>query len=149
MTEACLEDKIVLQYWLAGGWIVSQYKNCIVIEAGKCCIAIQSLGHKPALGRALGAQAGVRGAHRCAGGGALVLGAQAGRWASRRCRRGAGRRRQARARGGRVDVQQARGRGSTGARGERQAGAGSARPGRAGWPWGVHSVHSVSFRSVF
>ena len=68
MTEACLESKTVLQYWLAGGWIVSQYKNCIVTEAGQCCIAIQSLGHDTALGRALGAQAGVRGARRQAAG---------------------------------------------------------------------------------
>ena len=44
--------------------IVSQYKNCIVTEAGQCCIAIQSLGHDTALG----AQAGVRGARRRAAG---------------------------------------------------------------------------------
>ena len=35
--------------------------------------------------------------------------------------------------------------------GARQAGAGRAghaRPGRLGWPWAVHSVHSAHFRSV-
>ena len=44
--------------------------------------------------------------------------------------------------------------GAQGARGARRRGAGhaggtlGARPGRAAWPWAVHSVHSAHFRSV-
>ena len=72
-------------------------------------------------GRARGCAAGVRGA-----GGV-------------RCRRGAG---AGRATGG---VQAL---GARGARGKRTAWALGMRPGRAGWPWAVHSVHSAYFRSV-
>ena len=53
---------------MAVGGIVSQYKNCIVTEAGQCCIAIQSLGHDTAMGRALGARVcGASGRRRLAG----------------------------------------------------------------------------------
>ena len=66
-----------------------------------------------------------------------------GRWRVRaRARRAAAGRRRRRAAG-----RWERGR----ALGARQAGAGRkgrARPGRLGWPWAVHSVHSAHFRSV-
>ena len=45
----------------------------------------------------------------------------------------------------------AQARGVRGARGRMGAGAGraaGAMPGRLGWPWAVHSVHSAHFRSV-
>ena len=127
VTEACLEGKIVLQYWLAGGWIVSQYKNCIVIEAGQCCIAIQSLGHDTALGRAL---AGVRGARRRAAGAGVQASARAC-WARRRGAGQAGDRRgrttDARASGkrpvGGAQARGARGRQALGAQGARGVGA--------------------------
>ena len=68
----------------------------------------------------------------------------------------AGRRRQAaaaRERSGRVGVRGSWAQAQEGGRalGARQAGAGRtgrARPGRLGWPWAVHSVHSAHFRSV-
>ena len=77
--------------------------------------------------------------------GLACWGAQGGRRtgasARARGRAAAGRRRR------RAAGRWARGR----ALGERQAGAGReglARPGRLGWPWAVHSVHSAHFRSV-
>ena len=42
----------------------------------------------------------------------------------------------------------ARGRKALGARQASAGLAGRARPGRLGWPWAVHSVHSAHFRSV-
>ena len=91
-----------------------------------------------------------------------ALGLAAERWARRRVAgaRGAG------PCSGRAGERQARGarRRAAGAwararEGERQLGAGAggrqgagraghARPGRLGWPWAVHSVHSAHFRSV-
>ena len=75
----------------------------------------------------------------------------AGAWAcaaaGRRRRRAAGRWALRRALGARKGAGRAAGR----ALGARQAGAGRAgraRPGRLGWPWAVHSVHSAHFRSV-
>ena len=71
---------------------------------------------------------------------ASVLGAQSGR------RTGPGALARAGASGSWAQAQ-ARGK----ALGARQAGAGRAgrvRPGRLGWPWAVHSVHSAHFRSV-
>ena len=75
----------------------------------------------------------------------------AGGWA-RRARTGSGTARALQATGARVC-----GAGAGLAQGTRQArglGAGRAawalgtRPGRTGWPWAVHSVHSAHFRSV-
>ena len=64
----------------------------------------------------------------------------------RQARRAAGARALAGARErGRAAAGPRRGRQALGAR---QAGAGRARPGRLGWPWAVHSVHSAHFRSV-
>ena len=55
------------------------------------CIAIQSLGHDTALGRALGTQAGVGARNRCAVGRAgLSQGVQGARGAPRRAQAGAG-----------------------------------------------------------
>ena len=57
----------------------------------------------------------------------------------------------ARARAGERQLGAGAGRAAGRALGARQAGAGragSARPGRLGWPWAVHSVHSAHFRSV-
>ena len=100
------------------------------------------MGAGQVLGARLGAR-GVCGAHR------WQLGA-AGRWAS--CRR-AGRAAGARAAGAggargrarqqaRAHVERAR-QGWLGSR--RAAWALGVRPGRAGWPWAVHSVHSAYF----
>ena len=123
-------EEIVLQYSLAGGWIVSQYKNCIVTEVGQCGIAIQSLGHDTALG----AQAGVRGARRRGRAGR----AGSGRHGRAEQVQGAGRaagarhRRQARARA-RSDTAWRTGRVGSWA-GARTAG--RSRRGRAGrWAW--------------
>ena len=139
-------EEIVLQYRLVGGWIVLQYKNCIVTEAGQCCIAIQSLGHDTALGRVLGAQAGVRGVRRWATGEAQAcrrarahagIAGVRGRWSA----------------GGRASGAQARwawaasGARGAGRRTGRAAGRRWARGGLAAWARGlartVHSVHST------
>ena len=81
------------------------------------------------VGRWLGAQ-GARGARRRGAGRAGgALGEQAA---------GSGARQGARAAGS----------GVRGARGVRSRGAAGALPGRAAWPWAVHSVHSAYFRSV-
>ena len=80
----------------------------------------------------------------------------AGRGTQAGVRGRAGRRRQAaaaRERSGRVGVRGSWAQAQAGGRalGARQAGAGRmgpSRPGRLGWPWAVHSVHSAYFRSV-
>ena len=84
--------------------------------------------------RALGARRQARQA--CVGAG---RGAQAG--VSRR----AGRRRQAAAARERSGLVGVRGSWAQAQAGGRALGA---RPGRLGWPWAVHSVHSAHFRSV-
>ena len=95
------------------------------------------LGIRRAQGRwGTGARAGALG--RAAGAGACdrALGARA--WHGQaRCRRA-----DARASGARRRAVGARGAQASGRR------AGRARPGRLGWPWAVHSVHSAHFRSV-
>ena len=85
-----------------------------------------------------------------------------GRWAARAQARGAleraGSRQGARAAGARTEGRAGRARQQARARaeragqgrlgGKRAAWALGARPGRLGWPWAVHSVHSAHFRSV-
>ena len=98
-------------------------------------------GARGALGRRV---AGAR-AWR-AGRGRGALGEQAawalGRWAARAQARGALERAGARTEG----RAERAGQGRLG--GRRAAWALGARPGRLGWPWAVHSVHSAHFRSV-
>ena len=96
------------------------------------------LARRQALDARLGAQARALGV--------LALGRWAGRWARRAgSRRWGARARRGRARGSRTGAQGAAGE----ARGRQVLGAGRVRPGRLGWPWAVHSVHSAHFRSVF
>ena len=85
-----------------------------------------------------------------------------GRWAARAQARGAleraGARQGARAAGARTEGRAGRARqqaralaeraGQDRLGGRRAAWALGARPGRLGWPWAVHSVHSAHFRSV-
>ena len=112
---------------------------------GRACVGARARARAWALGagrsargaqataaRARGAQAGTR-----AGVGAAGRGRPRGA-----ARQGAGARRQL---GGR----RARGRAAgVGARGAGLGRAAWAWPGRLGWPWAVHSVHSAHFRSV-
>ena len=124
------------------GRAVLQYSQCTCDMAWHCaCDTSQALGVGAQGMQAAGGRwadwalqaAGARGARRraCVG---VRTGVGQAAWHGR-----AGRSSGARERG-RARRRQARGR-QTSARG---LGAG-----RAGWPWAVHSVHSVYFRSVF
>ena len=104
-------------------------RNAAKARRRRACWGTGSCWGAGACGRALGAQADTRASGRPAGQ-ARAAGRAQELWAGRRVGRAVG--------GAQV-------------RGTRQAGAGRAgreRPGRAGWPWAVHSVHSAYFRSV-
>ena len=128
--------------WCAGlgagalGWALGAGREGVWQAAGRAGRALGAARHGRCRQRARGpAPRGVGAGRR--------RGVQA--WGARQ----AGRRRWARAghAAGARPGRWARGR----ALGTRQAGAGRAgraRPGRLGWPWAVHSVHSAHFRSV-
>ena len=143
------------------GRAVLQYNHCT-------CDTVQVLGPGQT-GRAGGRWAGagcsagraerargVQARHwACAGGQAL---GRAGRHEGGRARArgaqtaGSRRGRHERTGAGRAWTRGAGGRRTAGAAGGRQRRgrrAGPGRTGRAGWPWAVHSVHSVYFQSIF